>query len=294
MGGVPGEWIRPRNGRSGGTILYLHGGGYVGTSPRMYSVFAAWLARRTGCDVFLPDLRLAPEFPFPADLEDAAAVVRGLLASGIAPERLVLAGDSSGGGLVDHAGGLRHRDREAAGGRGRPLLPRGDAAARPPRRCATTPASTSCPGTSRPSAYLHGVDPASPLGVSGHAGPRRLAADVRVRRWGRDVPGRHPQVLGPPRGGRRGCRGARGAGDVPRLPDPDAVVGRRPPHRSPRRGRSSAVGSASVDRGRGGTGPDRCRHDASAISHLGICVADLDRSLRFYCECPGLRRGGRP
>jgi acetyl esterase/lipase len=100
VGGVPGEWIRPRNGRSGGTILYLHGGGYVGTSPRMYSVFAAWLARRTGCDVFLPDLRLAPEFPFPADLEDAAAVMRGLLASGIASERLVLAGDSSGGGLV--------------------------------------------------------------------------------------------------------------------------------------------------------------------------------------------------
>ena len=75
VGGVLGEWIRPRNGRSGGTILYLHGGGYVGTSPRMYSVFAAWLARRTGCDVFVPDLRLAPEFPFPADLEDTAAAL---------------------------------------------------------------------------------------------------------------------------------------------------------------------------------------------------------------------------
>jgi acetyl esterase/lipase len=100
VGGVLGEWIRPRNGRSGGTILYLHGGGYVGTSPRMYSVFAAWLARRTGCDVFVPDLRLAPEFPFPADLEDAAAALRGLVASGVAPEQLVVAGDSSGGGLA--------------------------------------------------------------------------------------------------------------------------------------------------------------------------------------------------
>jgi len=100
VGGVLGEWIRPRNGRSGGTIVYLHGGGYVGTSPRMYSVFAAWLARRTGCDVFLPDLRLAPEFPFPADLEDAVAVLHGLLADGVDPERIVIAGDSSGGGLV--------------------------------------------------------------------------------------------------------------------------------------------------------------------------------------------------
>ena len=100
VGGVPGEWIRPRTGRSGGTVLYLHGGGYVGTSPRMYSVFAAWLARRTGCDVFVPDLRLAPEFPFPADLQDAGAVLAGLLASGVAPEGLVVAGDSSGGGLA--------------------------------------------------------------------------------------------------------------------------------------------------------------------------------------------------
>jgi len=100
VGGIPGEWIRPRNGRSGGTILYLHGGGYVGTSPRMYSVFAAWLARRTGCDVFVPDLRLAPEFPFPADLEDATAAMHGLLAGGVAPEQLVIAGDSSGGGLA--------------------------------------------------------------------------------------------------------------------------------------------------------------------------------------------------
>jgi len=100
VGGVLGEWFRPRSGRSGGTVLYLHGGGYVGTSPRMYSVFMAWLARRTGCDVFVPDLRLAPEFPFPADLEDASAVLHGLLEAGIDPTALVLSGDSSGGGLV--------------------------------------------------------------------------------------------------------------------------------------------------------------------------------------------------
>jgi acetyl esterase/lipase len=100
VGGVLGEWFRPRTGRSGGTALYLHGGGYVGTSPRMYSVFMAWMARRTGCDIFVPDLRLAPEFPFPADLEDAAAALHGLLASGVDAASLVLAGDSSGGGLV--------------------------------------------------------------------------------------------------------------------------------------------------------------------------------------------------
>ncbi len=100
VGGVEGTWFRPRRNRSGGTVLYLHGGGYVGTSPRMYSFFVASLARRTGCDLFVPDLRLAPEFPFPADLEDASAALDGLLAEGVDASRLFVAGDSSGGGLV--------------------------------------------------------------------------------------------------------------------------------------------------------------------------------------------------
>ena len=100
VAGVAGEWFRPRSDRSGGTILYLHGGGYVGTSPKMYSVFIAQLARRTGCDVFVPDLRLAPEFPFPANLDDATAAGYGLIDDGVDPQNMFIAGDSSGGGLV--------------------------------------------------------------------------------------------------------------------------------------------------------------------------------------------------
>jgi monoterpene epsilon-lactone hydrolase len=100
VAGVPGFWYRPKDGHVRGTILYLHGGGYVGTSPRMYSLFVAWLCRRTGCEVFVADLRLAPEFPFPAGLEDAVLVLEALLAKGRDPTRLFVAGDSSGGGLV--------------------------------------------------------------------------------------------------------------------------------------------------------------------------------------------------
>ena len=100
VGGVPGIWYRPRRARRDATILYLHGGGYVGTSPRMYSVFVAWLCDRTGCDIFVADLRLAPEFPFPAALEDAVLVLEALLVAGTDPARLFVAGDSSGGGLA--------------------------------------------------------------------------------------------------------------------------------------------------------------------------------------------------
>ena len=100
VAGVPGFWYRPRGTVPTGTVIYLHGGGYVGTSPRMYAVFVSWLCRRTGCEIFVADIRLAPEFPFPAGLEDAVLVLEALLVGGTDPARLFVAGDSSGGGLV--------------------------------------------------------------------------------------------------------------------------------------------------------------------------------------------------
>ncbi len=100
IGGVPALSCRPRGGPRG-QILYLHGGGYIGTSPAMYLMFTGWLAHETQCEVLIPDYRLAPEFPFPASLVDAAAVYEGLLAAGHSPDRLFVAGDSGGGGLVN-------------------------------------------------------------------------------------------------------------------------------------------------------------------------------------------------
>lgn len=83
LGGVPGIWFRPSP-VSQGTILYLHGGGYIGTSPRMYALFVAHLARVTECAVFVADYRLAPEFPFPAAADDIIAVASHLVAGGLA------------------------------------------------------------------------------------------------------------------------------------------------------------------------------------------------------------------
>jgi acetyl esterase/lipase len=97
---TPGNWYRPRGQAPRGTILYLHGGGYIGTSPTMYAAFNANMARQTGCEVFVADYRLAPEFPFPAGLLDAIGVLEALLDGGVPPERLFLAGDSGGGGLA--------------------------------------------------------------------------------------------------------------------------------------------------------------------------------------------------
>ena len=100
VGGVPGLWYRRRDREPVGTILYLHGGGYIGTSPTMYAAFTAWIAHETACEIFVADYRLAPEFPYPAGRDDALAVVRALLDEGTDPTRLFVAGDSGGGGLA--------------------------------------------------------------------------------------------------------------------------------------------------------------------------------------------------
>ena len=99
LGGVPGDWYRPPT-EPTATILYFHGGGYVGTSPAMYALFVSDLVRATGCEVFVADYRLAPEFPFPAGLSDATSVLVGAIAAGIPARTLFVAGDSGGGGLA--------------------------------------------------------------------------------------------------------------------------------------------------------------------------------------------------
>ena len=104
FGGVAGEWLRREPGQrtgpsAAGTLLYLHGGGYFACSPQTHRPITGGFARR-GLDVFAPDYRLAPEHPFPAAVDDAVAAYRGLLASGIPPGRIVVGGDSAGGGLA--------------------------------------------------------------------------------------------------------------------------------------------------------------------------------------------------
>jgi phosphinothricin tripeptide acetyl hydrolase len=96
----PAEWLRPPGARTDAAVLYLHGGGYVIGSPRSHRHLAAAIARAAGTAALLVDYRLAPEHPFPAALEDAIAAFQWLLARGIGPERVVVAGDSAGGGLT--------------------------------------------------------------------------------------------------------------------------------------------------------------------------------------------------
>jgi acetyl esterase/lipase len=94
------EWLRPPGVRPDAAVLYLHGGGYVIGSPRSHRHLAAAIARAAGAPALLLDYRLAPEHPFPAALDDAVAAYEWVLARGVAPAHVVIAGDSAGGGLT--------------------------------------------------------------------------------------------------------------------------------------------------------------------------------------------------
>ena len=99
-GGVPGEWVEAEHPGSGPltTLLYLHGGGFVGCSPQTHRPLTAAFAL-LGFRVFVPDYRLAPENPFPAAPTDVLAVYRALRAQ-VPEQRMVVAGDSAGGNLA--------------------------------------------------------------------------------------------------------------------------------------------------------------------------------------------------
>lgn len=100
LGGVPTaeitvDGIEPRH-----VVLYFHGGVYVLGDAFQAANLAAQVGRRTRARVISVDYRLAPEHPFPAAVDDALAAYQALLQSGIAPEDIVFAGESAGGGLA--------------------------------------------------------------------------------------------------------------------------------------------------------------------------------------------------
>jgi acetyl esterase/lipase len=82
----------------GPVLLYLHGGAYNFGSFATHGDLIARIAMAGGARTFVPDYRLAPEHPFPAALDDAVAFYRYLL-DREDPARIVVAGDSAGGGL---------------------------------------------------------------------------------------------------------------------------------------------------------------------------------------------------
>jgi len=97
---VKAEWVSAPESDRSKAILYLHGGGYVMGSLNTNRAFASRLSKAAGARVLVIDYRLAPEYPYPAAVEDAVAAYRWMLDQGIQASRSAIGGDSAGGGLT--------------------------------------------------------------------------------------------------------------------------------------------------------------------------------------------------
>jgi epsilon-lactone hydrolase len=99
-GAVRGQWAVAADADAHRVVLYCFGGGHVITSVAARRKFAGHLSRFALARVFAVDYPLAPEHPYPADVDAVAAAYRWLLEEGVAPGSVTLAGESSAGGLV--------------------------------------------------------------------------------------------------------------------------------------------------------------------------------------------------
>src|SRR5580704_19436658 len=99
-GGVPGEWSSVPGSDPSRVLLFFHGGGYCSGSLVSHRRMVTEAGRAAKIRTLAVAYRLAPEYPFPAGLDDALSVYRFLRGQGIAASHIAVAGDSAGGGLT--------------------------------------------------------------------------------------------------------------------------------------------------------------------------------------------------
>lgn len=98
-GGVNAILVTPSGAREDRVIVYAHGGGCVTGSSSSHRKLAAHLAKAAGARAIVPDFQLAPERPFPAQIEDLVIVHQWLREQGYDPQGTAVAGDSAGGNV---------------------------------------------------------------------------------------------------------------------------------------------------------------------------------------------------
>jgi acetyl esterase/lipase len=99
-GGVPALWCIPEGAHPDRALLHFHFGGSVTASMHSDRKAAGHIAKAAGVRSLVVDFRLAPEHPHPAQLDDAEAAYRWLLAQGYEPRNIGSTGHSIGGTLA--------------------------------------------------------------------------------------------------------------------------------------------------------------------------------------------------
>jgi epsilon-lactone hydrolase len=99
LGGHKVISVAPKVGQARWTIIYFHGGAYVNDLAKPHWDIVAALANATGATIIVPIYPLAPEFDHRTAFEFLDQVYRSALTKS-APESIIFAGDSAGGGLA--------------------------------------------------------------------------------------------------------------------------------------------------------------------------------------------------
>ena len=139
--------VFPKRGqRAGGALIYLHGGAYVYPMVAGQWGVVEGLIDRTGLPVIIPDYPIAPAHT----ATDAFDVVQPIIDEAQAEfGRVILFGDSAGGGLALSLAMQRRDAGAAAGGRPRPVRPvggRDDDEPGASRRCSAATGFCACLG----------------------------------------------------------------------------------------------------------------------------------------------------
>ena len=107
---------QPSGTTSGAGLLWIHGGGYIIGSAAMNDRECALYAKNLNITVVSVDYRLAPQHPFPAACDDCFMAWQWFIDKaktlGVSPDRIVISGQSAGGGL---AAGLVQRIHDSGG-----------------------------------------------------------------------------------------------------------------------------------------------------------------------------------
>lgn len=98
---IPALLVQPRRVLTNDAVLlHFHGGAYVSGNLLQSRMVISPIASAAKLQGVTFDYRLAPEHPFPAQLEDAMEVYRMVLRYGARPERIGFVGESAGGNLA--------------------------------------------------------------------------------------------------------------------------------------------------------------------------------------------------
>jgi epsilon-lactone hydrolase len=117
LDGVSSLGLLPKGSSGDHVVLWCHGGGFAMGSSRSHKGLASQVAATAKIAAVIPDYRLAPEHRHPAALDDCITAYRSVVREGVAPNRVILAGDSAGGGLaVATALALRQQGAEMPAG----------------------------------------------------------------------------------------------------------------------------------------------------------------------------------